>query len=112
MNATEAKKTIQDLTDKINHHNHLYYQESRTEISDLEFDQLLKKLEQLEKDFPQFKLPDSPTQRVGGTIIKEFESVQHKYPMLSLGNTYSEDELRDFDKRVAKGLDGDPYEYF
>jgi DNA ligase (NAD+) len=112
MTAAEARKQIEDLTTKINHHNHLYYQESKSEISDQEFDLLLKKLEQLEKDFPQHRLPDSPTQRVGGTITKEFESVRHKYPMLSLGNTYSEEELKDFDGRVARGLDGDPYEYF
>jgi DNA ligase (NAD+) len=112
MTAAEARKQIEDLTTKINYHNHLYYQESKIEISDQEFDLLLKKLEQLEKDFPQHRLPDSPTQRVGGTITKEFESVRHKYPMLSLGNTYSEEELKDFDGRVARGLDGDPYEYF
>lgn len=112
MTATEAKKKIQQLTDTINHHNHLYYQESRSEISDQEFDQLLKQLEQLEKDYPEQRLPDSPTQRVGGMVTKEFESVRHQYPMLSLGNTYSEEELKDFDKRVAKGLDGDAYEYF
>jgi DNA ligase (NAD+) len=112
MTATEAKKKIQQLTDTVNHHNHLYYQESRSEINDQEFDQLLKQLEQLEKDYPELRLPDSPTQRVGGTVTKEFESVTHQYPMLSLGNTYSEDELREFDKRVAKGLDGDAYEYF
>src|SRR5687767_4361562 len=112
MTAAEARKQIEDLTTKINYHNHLYYQESKSEISDQEFDLLLKKLEQLEKDFPQHRLPDSPTQRVGGTITKEFESVRHKYPMLSLGNTYSEEELKDFDGRVARGLDGDPYEYF
>jgi DNA ligase (NAD+) len=112
MTAAEAKKQIEDLTTKINYHNHLYYQESKSEISDRDFDLLLKKLEQLEKDFPQYRLPDSPTQRVGGTITKEFESVRHKYPMLSLGNTYSEEELKDFDGRIARGLDGDPYEYF
>ncbi len=112
MTTAEAKKEIQHLTDKINYHNHLYYQESRTEISDYDFDQMLEKLINLEKQFPELALPDSPTQRVGGGITKEFASVQHRYPMLSLGNTYSEEELRDFDRRVAKGLDGAPYEYF
>jgi DNA ligase (NAD+) len=112
MTAAEAKKEIQHLTDKINYHNHLYYLEARTEISDYEFDQMLEKLINLEKQFPEFVLPDSPTQRVGGSITKEFASVQHRYPMLSLSNTYSEEELRDFDRRVAKGLDGLPYEYF
>jgi DNA ligase (NAD+) len=112
MTAEEARKQIEELTEKINHHNYLYYQENRTEISDYEFDQLLEKLINLEKQFPQFIQADSPTQRVGGTITKEFVSVLHRYPMLSLGNTYSQEELEEFDKRVAKGLDGDPYEYF
>lgn len=112
MSSTEAKKQIQYLTDQINHHNDLYYQKNKAEISDFEFDQLLEKLTQLEKEFPELKLPDSPTQRVGGAITKEFPSVVHEYPMLSLGNTYSPEELKDFDGRVAKGLDDEPYEYF
>src|SRR5258708_36790899 len=112
MTSAEAKKEIQKLTDEINHHNDLYYQQSKTEISDLEFDQLSEKLAALEKPFPELKQPDSPTQRVGGTITKEFKTVVHRYPMLSLGNTYSQQELEDFDGRVAKGLEGEPYEYF
>jgi DNA ligase (NAD+) len=112
MTADQAKKEIAALTEKINHHNELYYQQSRTEISDREFDRLLESLGKLEEQFPQFKSSDSPTQRVGGAITKSFPTVYHKYPMLSLGNTYSQEELEDFDGRVAKGLDGDPYEYF
>lgn len=112
MTPQEAKKEIEQLTEKINYHNDLYYQQSRTQISDLEFDKLLEKLIALENQFPQFKDPNSPTQRVGGTITKEFATVYHKYPMLSLSNTYSEKELEDFDGRVAKGLEGDSYEYF
>ncbi|CAN5307880.1 NAD-dependent DNA ligase LigA [soil metagenome] len=112
MNAAEARKSIATLSEQINHHNDLYYQKSKPEISDLEFDTLLKELTSLEDQFPQFKFEDSPTQRVGGTITKEFETVVHRYPMLSLGNTYSKEELEDFDGRVAKGLDGDQYEYF
>ena len=112
MTASEAKKQIQELTKKIDYHSDLYYQKSKTEISDFEFDQLLATLADLEKQFPELKFPDSPTQRVGGTITKEFETVYHKYPMLSLGNTYSQDELKDFDGRVAKGLEGESYEYF
>jgi DNA ligase (NAD+) len=107
-----AKNRIQQLTDQINHHNDLYYNKSKTEISDFEFDQLLEELVKLETEFPALRLPDSPSQRVGGTITKEFASVVHQYPMLSLGNTYSAEELTDFDGRVAKGLDGDAYEYF
>lgn len=112
MTPEQAKKEIQKLSEKINYHNQLYYQQSKTEIPDFEFDQMLEKLVSLEKEFPQLKDPHSPTQRVGGTITKEFPTVYHRFPMLSLGNTYSPGELEEFDRRVARGLDGDPYEYF
>jgi DNA ligase (NAD+) len=112
MSSSEAKKHIEELVDQINYHNNLYYQKNKSEISDYEFDQLLKKLDDLENEFPELKQPDSPTQRVGGTITKEFENVAHQYPMLSLGNTYSKEELEEFDVRIAKGLEGEPYEYF
>jgi len=112
MTPTEAKKEIARLSEGINRHNNLYYQEHKTEISDYEFDQLLKQLIQLEDQFPDLRQPDSPTQRVGGTITKNFETVIHQYPMLSLGNTYSLEELEEFDKRVSKGLGNEPYEYF
>jgi DNA ligase (NAD+) len=112
MTAEQAKSEILSLTAAINYHSELYYQKSTSEISDFEFDQLLSQLVKLEEDFPEFKAVDSPSQRVGGTITKEFESVVHKYPMLSLGNTYSEEDLLDFDTRVAKGLEGQDYEYF
>lgn len=112
MTPEKAKKEIDALTEKINYHNHLYYQKNKTEISDLEFDQLLEKLIDLEKQFPQFRDANSPTQRVGGTITKEFPTVNHRYPMLSLGNTYSPAELEEFDRRVARGLEGESYEYF
>jgi len=112
MNLEEAKNKIQELTRQVNHHNELYYQKSKPEISDYEFDQLLEQLIQLENQYPSLRLPDSPSQRIGGTITKEFATVYHQYPMLSLANTYSEEELNDFDGRVAKLLDGDQYEYF
>jgi DNA ligase (NAD+) len=112
MSPSEAQKQIQLLTEQVNRHNDLYYQKNKSEISDFDFDQLLKKLIDLENQFPELKLPDSPTQRVGGTITKEFENIAHQYPMLSLGNTYSTEELQDFDTRVAKGLEGEAYEYF
>jgi len=112
MDSKKVEKEIQDLKDKINYHNELYYQKHKTEISDFEFDQLLERLIQLENDFPQFKTLDSPSQRVGGTVTKEFATVLHRYPMLSLGNTYSQSELEEFDVRVAKGLGNEPYEYF
>jgi DNA ligase (NAD+) len=112
MTAEKALKEIRELTEKINYHNTLYYEKHRTEISDFEFDQLLERLIQLEHEFPQFREPDSPSLRVGGTITREFQTVYHQYPMLSLGNTYSKEELTDFDGRVSRGLDGDAYEYF
>jgi DNA ligase (NAD+) len=105
------EQQIQELTDKLNHYNYRYYQDSVSEISDYEFDQLLKELKALEDANPQFRLPDSPTQRVGGTITKSFNTVYHRYPMLSLDNTYNEQELRNFDDRVRRGLDGEAYEY-
>ena len=112
MTEKEAQKQIAELSAQINHHNELYYLKDKPEISDYDFDMLLETLMKLEKEFPNLKLPDSPSQRVGGGIVKEFASIKHQYPMLSLGNTYNEEELRDFDARVAKGLDGAAYEYF
>ena len=112
MDSNQAEKEIQNLKNQIDYHNDLYYQRNTAEISDFEFDQLLERLIKLESEFPQFKTPDSPSQRVGGTITKEFATVLHRYPMLSLGNTYSQTELEEFDARVAKGLAGEPYEYF
>jgi DNA ligase (NAD+) len=107
MNREEASRKVAELTKAINHHNYLYYDLSVPLISDFEFDQLLLELTALEREFPDLLLADSPTQRVGGQIAKEFVSVKHIYPMLSLGNTYSESELRDFDQRVRKILEGE-----
>jgi len=104
MNKNKAKKEIKRLCDEINDHNYKYYVENSPVISDNEFDQLLKKLEQLESKFPDLVSPDSPTQRVGGEPLDSFTSVEHKVPMLSLGNTYNYDELRDFDERVKKNV--------
>jgi len=112
MTSAEARKEIERLSKVIDYHNDLYYQKNKSEISDYEFDQLLAQLVKLEEQFPDLRLPDSPTQRVGGTITKNFATVVHQYPMLSLGNTYSKEELIDFDKRVAKGLGNESYEYF
>lgn len=112
MTEKEAQKEIQRLAAELHRHNALYYIKDQPQISDFEFDKMLEHLVALETQFPQFKLADSPSQRVGGGIVKEFASVTHQYPMLSLGNTYSEEELRDFDQRIAKGLEGAPYEYF
>jgi len=99
-----AKQRIEELIDTINEHNYRYYVLDKPTISDYEFDMLLKELEALEKEYPEFVLPHSPTQRVGGEPIKSFRQVNHKYPMLSLGNTYSEEELKDFDQRIRKAV--------
>ncbi len=110
MNATEAKIRIEELRDLINEHNHKYYVLSSPEISDYDYDQMMKELETLERKYPDFHDPASPTERIGSDITKVFEQVAHAYPMLSLGNTYSKEELADFDKRVSKNLN-EPYEY-
>ncbi|WP_422356246.1 NAD-dependent DNA ligase LigA [Roseivirga pacifica] len=112
MTSEEALKEIKRLSEVIDHHNYLYYQESKSEISDYEFDQLLQQLIALETAFPEHKSEDSPSQRVGGTITKNFDTVVHTYPMLSLGNTYSKEELMEWDERVKKGLGTDDYSYF
>lgn len=107
----KAEERIKELSNKLNFYNDKYYQDAESPVSDFEFDTLMKELEGLEAEFPHLKLPDSPTQRVGGTITKEFATVKHKFPMLSLSNTYSEDEIREWDARVQKGLNGESYEY-
>jgi len=95
---------IKTLIEIINLHNYNYYVLDNPTISDFEFDQLLNELIQLEKENPDFVQPDSPTQRVGGEITKQFTSVKHIFQMLSLGNTYSIEEIEDFDKRVQNAL--------
>ncbi len=97
-----VKKEIEKLKDDINYHNYKYYVENNPVISDYEFDQKLKKLETLENQFPDLITIDSPSRRVGGEVLEGFDSVAHKVPMLSLANTYSPEELREFDKRVKK----------
>ena len=110
MHKEEAQIQINLLVKELNDHNYRYYVLADPIISDYEFDMLLEKLTRLEKEFPELLLPDSPTQRVGGTVTSEFASARHTYPMLSLSNTYSESELREFDDRVRKLVDG-KYEY-
>lgn len=102
----EIKRKIEELTDKINHYNHQYYIEHNSEISDFEFDHLLNELIQFEKEHPDLADANSPTKRVGGDITKKFETVVHQYPMLSLSNTYSEAEIRDWETRVKKAVGG------
>lgn len=107
MNKQEVKKQMEDLAAKIAHYNHQYYVEHTSEISDYEFDQMLKKLEELEQEYPDLKTENSPTQRVGGDITRKFETVEHQYPMLSLSNTYSQEEIVEWENRVKRQIGGD-----
>ena len=102
--AQSEKQEIEKLRQEIRRHEILYYVDDRPEISDREYDRMMKRLEVLEKKHPEWVASDSPTQRVGGKVSERFESVVHKLPMLSLDNTYHLDEFRDFHKRVVKGL--------
>jgi len=104
IDSTTARETITELRHQLERHNHLYYIEAKPELSDFEFDQLLQRLIALERQFPEFLTPDSPSQRVGGAITRAFPSVQHREPMLSLSNTYSTQEVEEFYNRVKKLL--------
>ncbi len=106
----EAKERIAALTNELNEYNYQYYVLANPAVSDLDFDLKLKELEQLEQQFPEWVDPDSPTQKVGGDITDRFNTVEHRWPMLSLSNTYNEQELRDFDERVRKTI-GNEAEY-
>ena len=102
MESNLAKIKIEKLTNDLNHHNYLYYVESSPQISDYEFDMLLKELIELENKFPQFASETSPTKRVGGDITKKFNTVKHRFPMLSLANTYSREEIVEWENRIKK----------
>lgn len=106
----EAKERIEWLRKELHRHNHNYYILNNPEISDLEFDKMMRELQDLEQTHPEFYDPNSPTMRVGSDLNKEFNQVAHKYPMLSLANTYSEAEVADFYERVKKGLEGEDFE--
>lgn len=99
---------IKKLSEELNKHNHNYYVLNNPSISDFEFDKLLAELIDLENKYPQFKQADSPTQRVGSDISNVFKTVTHEFPMLSLGNTYSAEELNDFHNRIVKEIEIDP----
>lgn len=103
----QIKHQIDTLREELNKHNYDYYVLSAPTISDFEFDKKLKELTDLETQYPEFFDPNSPSQRVGSDINKSFKQVPHKYPMLSLGNTYTEAEITDFYNRVKKGLNDD-----
>ena len=110
MNITEAKKRVSELRDLLDRANKAYYQDAQPFISDKEFDEALKELEELEEEF-KLQDPSSPTLRVGGEPSSDFPTVQHPTPLLSLDNTYNEEELNDFDQRVQKILEHADYTY-
>ena len=107
MNENEVKKRVDELRKLINYHNHRYYVLDSPEISDAEYDELMRELQRLEEEYPQFLTPDSPTQRVGAAPVEAFGVVEHKVPMLSLGKAFSHEELLAWHKRVS-GLLGEP----
>ena len=106
MDKSSANERIEQLRRELHRHNHLYYVEAAPEISDFEFDLMLQELEGLEKKYPEFSDENSPTKRVGSDIVEGFEQHPHEIPMLSLGNTYSREELADFEARIRKTIDG------
>ena len=114
MGLEDIKKQIEKLREEIRRHDYQYYVLDQPVISDAEYDSLMKQLIELEEKYPEFKSPNSPTQRVGGEPLKEFETVEHSIPMLSLSNAFDEGELIDFDRRVRRALEGrleEPVEY-
>jgi len=104
MNPRETEKQIHNLTDALNEHADLYYVLSQPIISDAEYDKLFRELEALEAKYPEFKRPDSPTHRVGGAPLKDFKSIEHLQPMLSLSNAMDEGEITEFHGRIERLL--------
>ena len=111
MRAKTVEGEIEELRDTLRHHEYLYYVLDQPEISDAEYDAMMRQLQQLEAQHPELVTPDSPTQRVGGKPREGFVKVPHSSPMLSLDNALNEDEMREFDRRVRDLLDGQPFEY-
>src|SRR4051794_11002151 len=105
------RKKIEDLREELRRHEHLYYVLDQPEITDAEYDALMRGLRELEEKHPEFASPESPTQRVGGKPREGFIKVRHSAPMLSLDNALNEEELRAFDRRVQDLLAGAPYQY-
>ena len=106
----EVKEQIERLRNELHRHNYNYYVLNAPEISDQEFDRMMRELQDLEAAHPEFDDPDSPTRRVGSDLNQEFVQVPHRYPMLSLSNTYNKQEVADFYERVRSGLEGEPFE--
>ncbi len=109
MDFSSAQKRVEELTKTIEYHNNLYYNQDEPEISDYEYDMLLRELEQLEKQYPQLKSPISPTNRVGGSAGEKFSPVTHTVVMESLHDSFSSEELRDFDRRVREAVGDTDY---
>lgn len=106
----DIKEQMERLRNELHRHNHNYYVLNAPEITDQEFDRMMRELQDLEAAHPEYDDPDSPTKRVGSDLNNEFVQVPHKYPMLSLGNTYDKQEVADFYERVRSGLEGEPFE--
>lgn len=106
----EIKDEIRQLRDELHRHNYNYYVLNAPEISDREFDEMMARLQQLEQEHPEFQDPNSPTQRVGSDLNHDFVQVAHRYPMLSLSNTYNQQEVAAFYERVSEGLEGEPFD--
>ena len=107
MNKEQAAQKIFALSEELRQHNYNYYVLDKSEISDYDFDMKLEELQKLENEFPEFAEENSPTKRVGGAVTKNFNTVKHQYPMLSLSNSYSKEEIEDFETRIKKLVDGD-----
>ena len=107
MTKEQAQQRIAALSEELEQHNYNYYILAQPTISDYEFDMKLEELARLEREYPEFLLPSSPTQRVGGGITKEFQSVRHRYPMLSLSNSYSKEDIEEFIQRIEKSVEGE-----
>ena len=107
MDLEAAKRKISELSESLHHYNYMYYVKSESIVSDFEFDILLKELEELEAKFPELIDSNSPSKRVGGTVVKHFETVKHRFPMLSLSNSYSKEEIIEWEARIKKTIEHD-----
>ncbi|PPA68974.1 NAD-dependent DNA ligase LigA [Jeotgalibacillus proteolyticus] len=110
MDRSNAESRVKELQELLSRYNYEYHVLDKPSVPDVEYDKLLHELKQLEEEYPEFLTPDSPTQRIGGSVLEQFSKVNHKTPMLSLGNAFNEQDLRDFDKRVRKAV-GDKISY-
>jgi len=110
MDLQTAEKRIAEISSQLNHYGYEYYVLDKPSVPDAEYDQLMQELVELEEQFPQLKTADSPSVRVGGTVLDVFEKVEHRTPMLSLGNAFNEQDLKDFDRRIRQAV-GDDFSY-